>query len=132
MLTRIQRKAIPLFILILIIIIFIIAGADSDRLPGFLDRLLDIRYMDKVGHFLLMGILAYLANLAWKNKTIQILSMKIPIAILLIALIVGAEEYSQKFFVTRTSSWADFGASLLGILLIGWFCSQWTLKHVSE
>jgi hypothetical protein len=132
MLTKIQRNAIPLFIFTLIILVFAISSADSGKMPGSLAYILEIRNMDKIGHFFLMGVFACLANLAYKDKSFKILNLRIPIAIIIVSLIVGAEEYSQRFFPSRTSSWIDFSASLLGIILIGWVGSQWTMKHLPE
>lgn len=48
----------------------------------------------------------------WNSK----ITMRIALASLLVAAVVGAEELSQALVSSRTCSWLDYGASLLGIL----------------
>ena len=76
-------------------------------------------YHDKLGHFLLMGGLAFFAILALtpRLKSNRLLSScKVAASI---TFIIALEEGSQKFFLNRTFSLWDFLASLLGIIVLG-------------
>jgi polysaccharide biosynthesis protein VpsQ len=70
---------------------------------------------DKVGHFFLLGILAFLVNLSLGGKTVGILSMHIQLGSLLVAVLSVVEEFSQSFFPARSASLLDLLASLFGI-----------------
>jgi polysaccharide biosynthesis protein VpsQ len=74
---------------------------------------------DKVGHFFLMGILAFLASLAFRPYRVRIFKVSILRSSLIIAILVALEEISQQFFPNRTASFLDLAASLAGILLLG-------------
>jgi VanZ family protein len=67
---------------------------------------------DKLGHFLLMGLLAFLIALALPRRW-QIL------ALILLALALTGEEFSQRFFSGRHSDWLDLACSLAGMTVFG-------------
>ncbi len=101
-------------------IVLVIVLADTGNL-GILNRINRIPYADKVGHFVLYGILALLVNLtlfrslpARSRKWIAVISG------LTLALLIGLEELSQRSFSTRTFSLADLGASYLGLIFFSW------------
>jgi VanZ family protein len=101
-------------------IITIIILADKSQL-GFLYFLYDFPNGDKVGHFILFGILSLLANLSVfearpnaDRKRLAVLTS------LILAVFIGAEEYSQRFFSTRTSDIFDLAASYLGVTFFAW------------
>ena len=96
-------------------IAFIVVLADQGRLPGFVTVLVDFPNGDKVGHFLLMGGLSLLVNLAQPASS----GRRHILAILLVALLVALEEASQSWFGTRHPDLADLAASLAGILFLG-------------
>ncbi len=103
-----------------VVIVGIIVLADRGQL-GFLGRLYDFPYGDKVGHFVLYGVLSLLVNLAvfeaWPRGDRLSLALR---ASLLLALLIGLEEYSQRWFRTRHSSWTDLLASYLGVAFFAW------------
>ena len=78
-----------------------------------------IPYYDKLGHFFLMGILAFLAVIAltplFPNRPFRSTVIILGVVLSLIAL----EEYSQLFIPTRTFSFKDFACDLLGVLSFG-------------
>jgi VanZ family protein len=107
-------------ILFALFIIFIIVLADLGMLDvlSFANR---IPYGDKIGHFVLYGILTLLLDLT----LFRALPTRRPNWIaffvgLVLALAIGLEEYSQKFFASRTFSLADLAASHLGVIFFSW------------
>ena len=110
-----------LFILLLAAIVF---AADSGRMPGFVAGLYDFPNGDKVGHFVLMGLLSLLVNLGVLSGPGRRTLRRAITASLVVAGVVALEEFSQRFFLTRNSSWGDFASSLAGIIVFGglaWF-----------
>src|SRR5215208_2700002 len=109
-----------LTILFALFILLIIVLADMGRL-GMLAIVYRIPYADKVGHFLLYGILALLINLTLFRSLPN--RSRIPFAVisgLILALLIGLEEFSQQNFSNRTFSLSDLGASYLGLFFFSW------------
>ena len=107
--------------LFLAFIIGLIVLADADILPDFVNAIYDFSNGDKVGHFILYGLLnffitrAFLSSLPTRRGGWVTLSVG-----LILALFVALEEFSQMFFSARTFSLLDLTASLLGIIVGGW------------
>ncbi len=107
--------------LFLAFIIGLIVLADADLLPDFVNAIYDFPNGDKVGHFILYGLLnffitrAFLSSLPIRRSSWATLSVG-----LILALFVALEEFSQMFFVARTFSLLDLTASFLGIVIGGW------------
>ena len=107
--------------LFLAFIIGLIVLADADLLPDFINAIYDFPNGDKVGHFVLYGLLnffitrAFLSSLPTRRGSWVTLSVG-----LILALFVALEELSQMFFSARTFSLLDLTASLLGIIVGGW------------
>ena len=107
--------------LFLAFIIGLIVLADADILPDFVNAIYDFPNGDKVGHFVLYGLLnffitrAFLSSLPTRRGGWVTLSVG-----LILALFVALEEFSQIFFSARTFSLLDLTASLLGIIVGGW------------
>jgi VanZ family protein len=99
-------------------IVGIVIGANTDQFPSILKSLYDFPGGDKMGHFLLFGILSFLLNksalalLPKYNPTRIILTVS-----LLLSIIIGLEEWSQTMFPARTMSFADLIASYAGVLV---------------
>jgi polysaccharide biosynthesis protein VpsQ len=102
-------------------IVVIVVLADTRHL-GFLYPVYNFPFGDKVGHFFLFGLLSLVVNLnvlvpasgplvqsQVENKH------KVVKASLILALFVGLEELSQRWFPARTSDLFDLSASYLGI-----------------
>lgn len=112
-----KRLAIFFGIFILIIVIL----ADTRHL-GNLYALYDFPFGDKVGHFFLFGLLSMAINLSILGSELQPdpsirpnIIHKVIQASLILALFVGIEEFSQRWFPSRTSDVFDLLASCLGI-----------------
>lgn len=106
-----------IFTLFIAIIIFL---ADAGKL-GFLGFINQIPYGDKAGHFILYGILTLLLDLT----VLRVLPHQSPNLIalstgLILALLIGIEEYSQQFFRNRTFSLLDLAFSYLGVIFFSW------------
>jgi len=108
----------------------IIVAANKGSLPQFLRVFYDFRGGDKVGHFVLMGILSFLMNMAvplgpperrWRGPVL---------ATCLILVAVTIEEASQAFFPSRTLSWMDLASSYAGILAFGY--GAWRLRKAQS
>ena len=74
---------------------------------------------DKLGHFLIMGILSFFVMLAFSCKQGHwYLGRSLTIMVLL-GVVIGLEELSQALVPTRTMSLTDLLASWLGLLFFG-------------
>ena len=104
----------------------IVVLADQGRLPAFITGLYNFQYGDKVGHFLLMGGLSLLVNLALPSRS----GRGHILAILLVAALVALEEASQAWFGTRHAELADLAASLAGIICLGGL--GWRLNDMNK
>ena len=109
-----------LTVLFVLFIILMIILADTGNLD-ILYRINRIPYADKAGHFILYGILALLIDLtlfrsrpSLSRKRVAVLSG------LVLALLIGLEEFSQQYFADRTFSLMDLGASYLGVISFSW------------
>ena len=103
----------------ILFIILIITLDDAGRLPGILAVFYNFHYGDKVGHFILMGLLNFLIVMSFPFSLSANLAHSSLIASLAVGTLVTLEEGSQIFFATRTASWSDLASSYAGIILFG-------------
>lgn len=111
-----------------IAIIGLIVAADTGHL-GFLGVVYDFPYGDKVGHFLVFGLMTLLANLAafeWRPDS-RPLELTLKTSGVL-ALLIGLEELSQRWLPSRTSSLLDLVASYLGVAVFAWLAFRIDLR----
>ncbi len=107
-------------ILFTVFIILVIVLADRGQL-GPIHFLYDFPYGDKLGHFILYGLLNFFLTLAFLRPLHRFDRKLVALSIgLILALLIGAEEYSQKFFANRTFDLIDLLASYLGLIVGGW------------
>jgi VanZ family protein len=113
------------------LIMLVIVLADTQRL-GFLGAIYDFPYGDKVGHFLLFGTLGLLANLAafevWPKRARPGLVLRVSLGL---AVLIGIEELSQRFFPSRQSSIWDWLTSCAGVAsfaVLALWLSAWRAK----
>jgi len=101
-------------------IILIIVLADLGKL-GFLKILNQIPFADKIGHFVLYGILTLLLDLTFTRALPHPRRKLVVIRIaLILSLLIGLEEYSQQFFAKRTFDLVDLAFSYLGVIFFSW------------
>ena len=86
-----------------------ILSAGTDLLPGG----------DKTGHVLIMGALAASCVLAFAGRRLRGRTLRAPTILAMVAGAVTVDEFVQSAVPTRTFDWADLGASLVGVLVIG-------------
>jgi VanZ family protein len=108
-------------ILFTLFILLIIVMADAGILAQYLGFLYLYPYGDKVGHFVLYGILAFLLDLAlFRSVPAQSRKLLAVKCGLILALLIGVEEFSQQFFSNRTFDLVDLTFSYLGVFFFSW------------
>ncbi len=113
-----MKKTAVLFLIFIIVIVIL---ADVGSLPRFIHVLYDFPNGDKLGHLILYGLLnffltrAFLSSLPSRPRGWVTLSIG-----LILAFFIALEEYSQKYFASRTFSYLDLLASFLGVIVGGW------------
>ncbi|HXF86255.1 MAG TPA: VanZ family protein [Anaerolineales bacterium] len=96
-----------LAVLFTLFIVLITILADSGRL-GILRFVKGIPFGDKLGHFLLFGILTLLIDLALFRSRPHLDPNLIALRVALtLALIIGLEEFSQQYFSSRSFNLVD-------------------------
>jgi VanZ family protein len=110
------------------LIVVIVIGADTDHFPSLLKPLYDFPGGDKAGHFILFGLLSFLLNksaliLFPKRKPARLILT----VSLLLAIVIGLEEWSQSLFPSRTRSLIDLSASYAGVLVFA-LLAYWTRR----
>jgi VanZ family protein len=109
-----------LTILFIVFIILVIVLADIGRL-GLLGVVYEFPQGDKVGHFVLFGILTFLLDLTFFQALPHADRKQVAVIIsLILALLIGLEEFSQKFIPARTFCLFDLSASYMGVIFFSW------------
>ena len=107
-------------VLFSLFILTVIILADVGKL-GMLGFIYEIPYGDKAGHFILYGILTLLIDLALFRSLPNRPRNRIAVTNgLILAVLISLEEFSQRYFATRTFSLVDLGASYLGVIFFSW------------
>ena len=109
-----------LTILFTLFIVLIIVLADMGKL-ALLNIINQIPYADKVGHFFLYGILTLLVDLTFIGSRPNSNPKRLVVqAGLILAVLIGLEEFSQRYFHSRHSDIVDLAASYLGVVFFSW------------
>jgi hypothetical protein len=93
--------------------------ADSGRARWLFRMAESIPGGDKVGHFVLFGLLAFLVNLVMRATVFRFGKLTVLKGSAIVMVIVIAEEVSQQFFVSRSFELLDLTADLAGIWIFG-------------
>jgi VanZ family protein len=121
-----QKWLLVVTALFALLIVAIVVGANADVLPGLLERLTNFPGGDKTAHLILFGILSFLLNKSAlilfpkRNPARLVLTVS-----LLLAILIGLEEWSQSLFPARTMSFSDLFASLAGVFVFS-LLAAWT------
>ncbi len=113
-----MNRFLPL-VVVLTFITSIVYVADMRLCPRFFSWVAAMPHLDKVMHCLLMGSLAWVANIALRHHRFSLSSTRLLTGSCLIGIIVAAEEYSQQWFPARACDPWDFLADGIGITLAG-------------
>ncbi|MEQ8469817.1 MAG: VanZ family protein [Marinoscillum sp.] len=107
-------KLLPslLFFIFLCLIIYM---ADVDQKNWLMRLPKIIPFGDKVGHFTLYGLMAYLLNFTLSQRNITIRNYGIPLGSLVVLGFAIAEEFTQLAFESRTFDLVDLLFDVLGI-----------------
>jgi polysaccharide biosynthesis protein VpsQ len=100
------------YVLVLAGIIFL---ADTKSTRYVLSFVGNIPFGDKLGHFFLMGIFAFLVNLCLGCKKVW----RLLLGSLIVFGIVVIEEFSQIFIRGRSFDLTDLAADLVGVITFG-------------
>ncbi|HEX8174524.1 MAG TPA: VanZ family protein [Pyrinomonadaceae bacterium] len=89
-------------------------------------------YADKAGHFLLMGVLSLLVNLALSCRKTRIGKLSLLTGSLVVAVVVTLEEFSQIFVRYRSFDPVDLLCDYAGIILFGLLAGYLTTLRPAE
>ncbi len=113
--TRGQLKWLTLAYASTLVLLIVVA----DRGSLAISYLASLPAVDKIGHFLLMGFLSYLANAALGVRRLRWKRVSVLAGSLVVAILVTAEELSQLWMTHRSFETADLAADLAGIWVFG-------------
>ncbi|MUG96250.1 VanZ family protein [Scytonema sp. UIC 10036] len=89
-------------------------------------------YYDTIMHFLLIGMAAYLGDLALEKRKVKIWIFLVPMAPLLVSLFTVSEEFLQKLTPHRSFDLVDLAADFGGIVLFSWLAEMTQVKKSSK
>ncbi len=98
--------------------------ADRGLVRAFFDFVNSYPGLDKVGHFCLMGGMGFMFNIAFNLKTWRFLGRRWLVGGTVVLVVVTLEEFSQRWFPTRTFDLLDLTADYLGIFFFGWLARR--------
>ena len=104
-------------------LVLLTIAADSGIAREFLRVVHALPMGDKVGHFVLTGILAFLVRAGFRNTSIHIGRFSIHVGILLVFAIMTIEECSQILIPYRYFSITDLLANYAGIAAGSWLAA---------
>ena len=114
-----------LAILFTFFILLVILLADMGVLNRYVGFVYEFPYGDKAGHFILYGLLALFLALALFRARPGLSRRRIAGECgLVLALLIGLEEFSQLFFSSRTFDLVDLTFSYLGVAFFSWAAVQ--------
>jgi len=105
-----------------IILIIVLADTGNLGIMGFVYR---VPFADKVGHFILYGILVLLIDLTlFHSIPSQGRNRIVLLSGSALALLIGLEELSQQNFSNRAFDLVDLSASYLGVIFFSWLAMR--------
>jgi len=116
-------------------ILWIIYLANTGSRSIFFEFIREIPYGDKLGHFILFGVLAFLFNFASRFKYFPINRLRIYYGSFAVFIFAMLEELSQAMVATRTLDWQDIAADIFGIFFFSWLSTltnRFILTHLNN
>ena len=101
-------------VLFFLFMLSVTVAADFRLIPT---QMRGIPYFDKLGHFTLYGILAFLVQLALEPRALRVGRVRIPLALLFVFALAILDEMQQSFSPYRAVDLSDLIADFLGILI---------------
>ena len=112
-----KTRLLTVFYILLLAGIVYLAG--HRQYHGLFSAIRNIPAGDKVGHFLLMGLLSLLVNLSLRCRTVRLFARHVLFGSLIVWLAVTLEELSQIFLRYRSFDPVDLLFDYLGIWAFG-------------
>jgi VanZ family protein len=108
-------------VVFLTFIFWIIFRADTGQPTALSSLVRHLPFGDKMGHFLLYGMLAFLVNLALKNRKLKVLGRSCLLGSVMVLVFALLEECTQALLPTRNFELWDMVCDTLGIVLFSAF-----------
>jgi polysaccharide biosynthesis protein VpsQ len=115
-----SKSSAVLAVLMLAVIATSVVLADTGCTNPMFVAIREARHVDKICHFGLFGVLAFLVNRALGYKTWSIGGVDIPAGPAVVLAVATLEELSQRYFPNRTLDFIDWVADFAGIALFTW------------
>lgn len=105
------------------------AGAYAGVLPTQIKAL---PYYDTVLHFLLVGMFGFFLDAALSHRALVRVPFVPRVGPAIALLLAATEELLQRLSPRRSSSWGDFAANTIGILVCAWLAKQLTISRAQH
>jgi len=116
--------------LFLVFVITVIILVDSGNLPHSIRAIYYFPNGDKVGHFILFGLLNFFLTRALLSSFPAQPRGWLALSIgLVLALLIFLEEFSQQFFPARTFDLVDLFFSYAGVITFAFLAVIWKTPH---
>jgi len=89
-------------------------------------------FYDTIGHFILIGLTAFFAHLAFNKKYANMLGFSLPIAPITVGILTLIEECLQHFSPHRTFDLVDLAANFCGIVFFTWLAEKIKIRQPSQ
>jgi polysaccharide biosynthesis protein VpsQ len=107
---------------LLLVVIVVLAG--TGNLGGILSAIHRVPLGDKIAHFVLVGLLAYVVNLSMPGRVWRFGRVTVSQGTLWVLVVVVLEEISQHWLPSRRFDVGDLLANVLGIAVFGWLAMR--------
>ncbi|UJR85881.1 VanZ family protein [Sandaracinus amylolyticus] len=114
-----RRGAIALAAIVSLALATLVVLADADRITPLLVFVHGVPLGDKLGHLVLIGLLALVVELATGGRSVSIARVPIRIGSAVVLALVVLEEISQRWVPTRSFDCGDLAADVIGIAVLG-------------
>jgi hypothetical protein len=107
----------------LTLVVVLSAGAYAGVVPT---QIPEVPHSDLAGHAVLIGLLAFFLDGALELRPLGRRApwSRVRLAPLLVLAAAGTEEWAQRFSPRRHSSWSDFSADVVGVVLLSWLAAR--------
>lgn len=110
------------------VVVFLIGlGAYVGVLPTFIAA---VPHLDLLMHLILIGGVAFFLDGALRHRPLYRGRGSMGGAIVIA--VAGFEEWAQRFSPRRSSTWSDFIADVIGVVLMVWLARRVTAMRVAE